>query len=73
MPYRDLREWIATLDKLGEIQHINEEVDWNLEVGAIIRRSYDLKAPAPLFENLKGYSKSYRLFGGPLGTSRNPN
>lgn len=45
MPYRDLREWIAKLEELGEIQHIEKEVDWNLEVGAIIRRSYDLKAP----------------------------
>ena len=50
MAYRDLREYIEKLEEEKELVRIKEEVDWNLEVGAIIRRSNDLKAPAPFFE-----------------------
>ncbi|MCU1643298.1 MAG: UbiD family decarboxylase [Nocardia sp.] len=65
-----LRDYIAELDKLGEIQTIDAEVDWNLEVGAVIRRSYDLRAPAPLFTRLSGYEDSgFRLFGAPAALS----
>src|SRR5438874_2222066 len=49
---RSLREFIDALESIGDLQRIDREVDWHLEVGAIIRRSYDLKAPAPLFTNL---------------------
>ena len=35
MPFKDLREFIARLEKEGEVQRIEEEVDWNLEAGAI--------------------------------------
>lgn len=70
MAYADLREYIAALTAIGEVQPISVEVDWNLEVGAIIRRSYDLKAPAPLFQNIRGYPNGYRIFGAPVGISR---
>jgi phenylphosphate carboxylase alpha subunit len=72
MIFHDLREFIDLLDKEGEIVHIKKEVDWHLELGAIIRRSYDLKAPAPLFENIKGYPSGFRILGAPLGTSARP-
>ena len=72
MGFKDLREYIDRLEKEGELLRIKEEVDWDLEVGAIIRRSYDLKAPAPLFENIKGYKKGYRILGAPAGVSSNP-
>jgi 3-polyprenyl-4-hydroxybenzoate decarboxylase len=32
---------------------VHREVDWNLGVGAIFRRSYDLNAPSPLFQCIK--------------------
>ncbi len=70
MAFRDLREYITRLDTEGEIQPIEAEVDWNLEVGAIIRRSYDLRAPAPFFQNIKGYPGGYRILGAPIGLSR---
>ena len=69
MAFRDLREYIEKLEEEKELVRIDEEVDWDLEVGAIIRRSYDLKAPAPLFQNIKGYPKGYRIFGAPAGAS----
>lgn len=69
MPFKDLREYIVKLEKEGELQRIREEVDWNLEVGAIIRRCCDLGAPAPLFENIKGYPPGFRILGAPVGPS----
>ena len=48
---KDLREYLSVLDSMGELQEIDVEVDWNLEIGAIIRRAYDLRSPAPLFNN----------------------
>ncbi|GAI32961.1 unnamed protein product, partial [marine sediment metagenome] len=35
MPFKDVREFIAKLEKEGEALRIEEEVDWNLEAGAI--------------------------------------
>lgn len=65
-----LRDYITALDEIGEIQRIDTEVDWRLEIGAIIRRSYDLRAPAPLFTNITGYSDSgFRVLGAPAALS----
>jgi UbiD family decarboxylase len=72
---RSLREFIAALDELGDLQRIDKEVDWSLEAGAVIRRSYDLVAPAPLFTRLTGYQDSgFQLFGAPgaLSASGHP-
>lgn len=69
MAFKDLREYISKLEQEGELLRIKEEVDWNLEVSAIIRRSYDLQAPAPLFENIKGYPKGFRILGAPVSSS----
>src|SRR5919109_865806 len=55
-----------------ELQRIDAEVDWNLEMGAITRRVYDLGAPAALFENVRGYPKGFRALGAPLGSSKRP-
>jgi UbiD family decarboxylase len=68
---RSLRDYIAALESIGEIQRIDAEVDWNLEIGAVIRRSYDLRAPAPLFTNITGYAGSgFRVLGAPAALSR---
>jgi len=72
MAFRDLREYISRLEEEGEIQRIKKEVDWNLEIGAIIRRGLDLKAPAPLFENIVGSPKGYCLFASPNAASGRP-
>jgi 4-hydroxy-3-polyprenylbenzoate decarboxylase len=69
---RSLREYIDELKALGEIQEIDAEVDWNLEIGAIIRRSYELRAPAPLFNRIKGIERGFRVLGAPAGVSGQP-
>jgi 4-hydroxy-3-polyprenylbenzoate decarboxylase len=67
---KSLREYIDELEAIGEIQEIDVEVDWNLEMGAIIRRSYELRAPAPLFNRIKGIEPGFRVLGAPAGLSR---
>src|SRR5438132_11540209 len=67
---KSLREYIDELKALGEVQEIDVEVDWNLEMGAIIRRSYELRAPAPLFNRIKGIEPGFRVLGAPAGLSR---
>ena len=67
---KDLREYIDALDALGEIQRIGVPVDLDLELGAVIRRSYELRAPAPLFEDIRGIEAGFRVLGAPAGLSR---
>jgi 4-hydroxy-3-polyprenylbenzoate decarboxylase len=44
---KSLREFLDALREIGELQEIDAQVDWNLEMGAITRRSMDLRALAP--------------------------
>src|SRR2546426_8097078 len=60
MGFMDLRQWIALLDKDGELRRIKAEVDWDREMGAIARRVLEKKGPALLFENIKGYRRGRR-------------
>jgi UbiD family decarboxylase len=66
----DLREYLEELRRIGELIEIDAEVDWNLEMAAIIRRVYEQGAPAPLFKRIKGIDPQFRAFGAPGGTSR---
>jgi UbiD family decarboxylase len=52
-----LRHFISRLETEGELVRINEEVDWKYEIGEKTRltQKSDLKPPALLFENVKGY------------------
>lgn len=71
-PLQDLRAYLAALEELGDVRAIDHEVDPHLEVGAIIRRSYETVAPAPLFTNIKGTAPGYRLLGAPAALSSAP-
>ncbi len=70
MAFRDNREFISALEKTGDVVKIKEEVDWELEAGAIGRRACETQAPAVLFEKVKDYPAGYRLFAAPLATYR---
>jgi len=70
MAYADLREYMDTLETDGELKRIKAEVDWNLELGAIMRRANDLREPALLFENVKDYSSDFRVFANLVGASK---
>lgn len=69
---KSLREYIDALKAIAEIQEIDKEVDWNLEIGAISRRCYETGAPAPLFNSIKGIEKGFRVLGAPAGISNQP-
>ena len=69
MAYRDLREFLDTLEKAGELIRIKDEVDWDMEVGGIIRLAAQLNAPAPFMENIKDYP-GQRMVGGYFANHR---
>jgi 4-hydroxy-3-polyprenylbenzoate decarboxylase len=68
MAYTDLREWIAALEKAGELRRIRVECDPILEITEITDRVSKATGPALLFENLKGHPGARLLinqFGSP--------
>ena len=46
MAFKDVREYIDVLEKAGELLHIKEEVNWELELGTIMRRAAEMGEPA---------------------------
>ena len=67
MKYKDLRDFIAQLEKKGELVRITQEVDPVLEITEISDRTLKQGGPALLFENPKGYNIPVlaNLFGTP--------
>lgn len=53
MEYKDLREFIIKLEEEGELHRIKTEVDWDLEIGTIMRKVYEINGPACLFEKVR--------------------
>jgi 4-hydroxy-3-polyprenylbenzoate decarboxylase len=70
MADRSLREWIAAIERMGQLKKIKAEVDWNLELSTITRRVVNQAGPALLFENVKGYQNTVcqRVFTNGLGS-----
>jgi 4-hydroxy-3-polyprenylbenzoate decarboxylase len=56
MAYSDLREFIAALEKAGELKRIPFEVDPRLEITEFADRAVKAGGPALLFEKPKGYN-----------------
>src|SRR5262245_12415990 len=67
-PPRDLREWIALLEREGELVRIAMEVDPDLEITEINDRVVKRGGPALLFENVKG--SGHPLLINQFGTER---
>ena len=65
---RDLREWIALLEREGELVRVSAEVDPKLEVTEIVDRTVRAGGPALLFENPKG--AQHPLLINQFGTER---
>jgi len=68
----DLRDWIRQLETAGQLKRITSRVDWDEEIGAIVRKVSAQGGPALLFENIKGYPKKgslcSRLFTNGMGS-----
>ena len=65
---RDLRDWIALLEREGELRRISAEVDPDLEITEITDRVVKSGGPALLFENPKG--SHHPLLINQFGTER---
>ncbi len=84
MAYDDLREWIAALDRAGELRKIRTEVDPILEIAEITDRVSKITAwtqlpsavrpggPALLFQNIKGHPGAQVLIN-QFGSARRMN
>src|SRR6185312_5921940 len=68
MPIQDLREWIALLEREGELVRVAAEVDPDLEITEIVDRTVRAGGPALLFENPKG--AQHPLLINQFGTER---
>jgi len=74
--YNDLREWIAALDKAGELKRIKEPVSPRLEITEITDRASksgkgtaNAGGPALLFENITGHP-GHKVFINQFGSER---
>lgn len=67
MKYKDLRDFINQLEKLGKLKRVSIEVDPELEMTEIADRTLRSGGPAILFENPKGHKIPVlaNLFGTP--------
>ena len=68
MPARDLRDWIETLRREGELVEIDAEVDPFLEMTEIVDRTVKAGGPALLFTRPKG--SKHPLLINQFGTER---
>ncbi len=55
MTIEDTPQFVEELDKAGELKRVKAEVDSNLEIAEILRRTMYSNGPAILFENVKGF------------------
>src|SRR5919109_5639265 len=67
-PPGDLRDWIALLEREGELVRVAAEVDPHLEITEIVDRTVKAGGPALLFENVKG--SDHPLLINQFGTER---
>src|SRR6187431_3606859 len=67
-PAKDLRDWIALLEREGELVRVRAEVDPDLEITEIVDRVVKAGGPALLFERPKGSKHS--LLINQFGTER---
>src|SRR5512142_348761 len=67
MKYHDLRDFIAQLEKMGELKRVTAPVSTHLEMTEICDRVLRAQGPAVLFENVSGHKMPVlaNLFGTP--------
>jgi len=66
--YRDLRDFVAQLERMGELKRVGVEVDPRLEMTEICDRVLKAGGPAVLFERPKGHT--IPVLGNLFGTAR---
>ncbi|MFF9479599.1 UbiD family decarboxylase [Streptomyces sp. NPDC014733] len=68
-PALNFRDFLDTLLATGDAVSVGRPVDPHLEAGAVTRRAYETRAPAPLFTELTTGTPGFRLLGAPAGMS----
>src|ERR1700756_3508299 len=68
MALKNLRDWIALLEREGELVRVEAEVDPDLEITEIVDRTVKAGGPALLFEHPKG--SQHALLINQFGTER---
>jgi 4-hydroxy-3-polyprenylbenzoate decarboxylase len=68
--FNDTREFIEALRATGELIEIEDEVSWDLELGAISRLACEKEAPAIWFRRIADYPAGFTVFVNPLSTWR---
>ena len=73
--FGDQRAWIEALRDEGELHEVTAQVDWNIELGTIMRMAQGTgEGPALLFSNIKDYNKKgvrgSKVFGCSLSSYR---
>src|SRR5688500_12143642 len=59
MPYKDMREYLARLDSLGQLKRVNVPLDCRPgtnELQALMRHLAEVNGPALILDNLTGYN-----------------
>jgi 4-hydroxy-3-polyprenylbenzoate decarboxylase len=58
-PIRDLRDWLARVEAIGELLRVDKPVDWDEEMSAVTYLvAKNDPSPAVLFDNPRGYENS---------------
>src|SRR5215467_679068 len=65
----DMREYIDTLDAMGELRRF-EGCDLNLEVGALTERAAEKEGPALLFSKFKNYPDGFQVISNVFRTCK---
>ena len=69
--WTSLRDWLALVDKAGELKRIDQQVDPDEELAAITyMATRGERAPALLFDNLTGVAGGARVLSNMLGSSK---
>jgi 4-hydroxy-3-polyprenylbenzoate decarboxylase len=69
--WRDLRGWLAEVEKIGELKRIAAPVDPNEEIGAItFMAAREEKSPALLFNHMQGDATGSHILTNMLGASK---
>jgi phenylphosphate carboxylase alpha subunit len=68
--FDDTREFIEALRASGDLQEIDKEVHWDLELGAVSRLACEKDGPALWFKRITDYPQELTAFANPMATWR---
>ena len=70
LAYEDLRDWIAEVERLGELRTV-DGANWEQDIGlACTLMKYSEDAPALLFDEIPGCGKGFRVIANIFGGKR---